>query len=72
MFEKHCGVGGLARTGSKQRFQAMTDTVREAVNAWRVKNPHATLEEKIRLDLGYLTHEVLLLVSIDLVAISAC
>ena len=72
LFEKHC-VGGLARVGSKQRFQAMSDTVREAVNAWLAEHPAATLEEKIRLDLGYLTHEVLLLVLCrDLAAISAC
>jgi hypothetical protein len=73
LFEKHCSVGGLARTGSKQRFQAMTDTVHEAVIDWLDKHPDATPEEKIRLDLGYLIHQVLLLVFCrDLAVISAC
>jgi hypothetical protein len=39
----------------------MSDTVLAAINDWLAKNPGATPEVKARLDLGYLTYNVLLL-----------
>ena len=60
LFEKHCEEGLPARTGSNQRMQAMSDTVLKAVLEWLDEHHEATVEEKIRLDLGYLTNEVLL------------
>jgi hypothetical protein len=42
-------------------LQAMSDTVLAAINDWLAKNPDATPEVKARLDLGYLTYNVLLL-----------
>jgi hypothetical protein len=41
-------------------MQAMSDTVLKAVLEWLDEHHEATVEEKIRLDLGYLTNEVLL------------
>ena len=52
--------------GSKQRLQAMSDTVLEAIQDWLSEHPAATPEERIRLDLGYLTHEVLLQDSVEI------
>lgn len=59
MFEQHCEEG-LARFGCRQRLQAMTDSVREAIIEWLAENPDATWDVKTRLNLGYLTYQVLL------------
>jgi hypothetical protein len=60
LFEKHCEEGGGARLGTKQRLQAMSDTVQAAVLDWLAQHPRATVEERVRLDLGYITYTVLL------------
>ena len=39
----------------------MSDTVLAAINDWLAKNPDATPGVKARLNLGYLTYNVLLL-----------
>jgi hypothetical protein len=65
IFEKHCkesGSADSARNGSNQRLQAMSDTVLVAITQWLAENHNATQEVKTRLDLGYLTYMVLLLV----------
>jgi hypothetical protein len=49
---------GPARTGSKQRQQAMSYTIHPAIMDWRKNHPEATDDEKLRLDLGFVTSQV--------------
>ncbi len=49
---------GAARNGSKQRQQAMTNTIHPAIMDWHKNHTEATSDEKLPLDLGFLTSQV--------------
>ncbi len=57
IFSKLCEKGE-ARDGTKQRLQVMTHLIHAAVVDWKQNHPDATLDEKLRLDLGYVTFQV--------------